>query len=54
MLYINNPEALVAIAEDSRTEFGIRSVSGPDMTGIDIAKLRRNRLRPLDHRSPAG
>ena len=50
MLYMNNPEALLAITEERRAELGQRSTSGPNAAPFDAAFGERSRPRSVDHR----
>ena len=49
MLYVNNPEALVAIAEEGRRELGMRSTADPDYLPPGIAAHESTRPRPVTH-----
>ena len=49
MLYINNPEALIAITEEGRRELGLRSKSDPDHLPAGIAAHEGTRPRHAAH-----
>jgi hypothetical protein len=49
MLFINNPEAMVAIADEGRRELGLRSTTDPDHLPAGIAAHETTRPRPSGH-----
>jgi len=50
MLYMNNPEALVAIAAARRTEFGQRSTSDPEGMPAGATAQESGRPHSIGHR----
>ncbi len=46
MLFVNNPEALVAIEMERRNELGLHSTASPDLTSPGVVVQESNRARP--------